>query len=95
MLDYVEGLLKIANVFLSVVAGLIAIALFRASQGKEHLKAWKFLIVVLLLFAVQEIFGALRAFQIFSSPYVTHIIPTAMLGFLVAAVLAQIEVHRS
>ena len=37
MVGYLEGILKIANLFLSVVAGSIAISLFKAS-GKRKLK---------------------------------------------------------
>jgi len=92
---YLEGLLKIANVFLSMIAGIIAISLFKVSHERKHLRPWKILIVVLVLFAIQEIFGALRAFEIYSSPYLTHIIPTAMLGLLIVTLLLQIGVHKS
>lgn len=94
-MDYLEGLLKIANVFLSIIAGIIAITLFKASNQRKHLKPWKILIIVLVLFAIQEILGALRAFDIFESPYLTHIIPTAMLGLLIITLLFQIGVHKS
>jgi len=94
-LNYLEGLLKIANVFLSMIAGIIAISLFKVSHQRKHLRPWKILIVVLVLFATQEILGALRAFEIFSSPYLTHIIPTAILGLLIVTLLLQIGVHKS
>lgn len=94
-MNYLEGLLKIVNVFLSVIAGVIAISLFKVSHQRKHLKPWKILIIVLVLFAIQEIFGALRAFEIYASPYLTHIIPTAMLGLLIITLLLQIGVHKS
>lgn len=95
MIEYLEGLLKIANVFLSVVAGIIAITLFKVSEQKKNLKPWNYLIIVLVLFAVQMILGALRAFEIFESPYLTHIIPTIMLAFLIIALILQIQVQRA
>ncbi len=94
-MDYLEGLLKLVNVFLSIIAGVIAITLFKVSNQRKHLRPWKILIIVLVLFAIQEIFGALRAFDIFESPYLTHIIPTAMLGLLIITLLFQIGVHKS
>ena len=90
MVEYLEGILKIANVFLAVVAGLIAVSLFKESSKHKHLKPWYILIVVLCLFAVQEILGTLRAFNIFETPYLTHIVPTAILGLLVWALVLQI-----
>jgi len=95
VIEYLEGLLKIANVFLSVVAGIIAITLFKVSEQKKNLKPWNYLIIVLVLFAVQMILGALRAFEIFESPYLTHIIPTIMLAFLIIALILQIQVQRA
>jgi len=47
--------------------------------------------MALVFFSVTEIFGALRAFQIYESPFITHIIPTIILGFLVAALIMEIN----
>lgn len=93
MVQLIEGILKIANLFLAVVAGLIAISLFRISK-KKHLKPWLILIIALVLFAVQEILGALRAFNYFSTPYLTHIVPTAILGLLIFALVLQIGINE-
>ena len=90
-MQYLEGLIKIANVFLAVIAGGIAISLFHISHKEKTLRPWKFLIGALVLFSVQEVLGALRAFKIFESPFLTHIVPTAILGFLLAAVIQQIH----
>ena len=89
-MQFIEGILKIANLFLALVAGIIAITLFRVSE-KNILKAWRILIIVLVLFAVQEMLGALRAFQIFESPYLTHIVPTVILGLFIVALVCQIN----
>lgn len=92
--DWVYGIAQIAAVVLSVVAGLIAIQLFTAAQRKKSLVAWKHLSVVLILFAVEEILGTLAVFGIYESPFITHIIPTFMLGLLIAALVTQINVNR-
>ena len=94
MVHYLEGILKIANVFLVVVAGFIAISLIRISNKRKDLKPWLYLIVALVFFAVQEILGALRAFKIYESAYLTHIVPTVMLGLLVTALIQQINLKR-
>lgn len=93
MVDYVSGVLQIANVFLAIVAGLIAATLFEASK-KKQLSAWRPLIVVLILFAVVEIVGALRSFGIWSTPYLTHVIPSFILLFLIWALVRQINIAR-
>ena len=94
MVDYLEGILKISNVFLSLIAGFIAVGLFKVSHKRKALNPWRLLIIVLVLFAVLEIFGALRAFNIFESPFITHLIPTVMLGLLITALAFQINVMK-
>jgi len=93
MLDFYEGLLKITNVVLSIIAGYIALSLFKASEKQKKLMSWKALIFALVFFMVQEILGALRAFNIFSSPYLTHINTSIVLGFLIVALIIQIHVN--
>lgn len=91
--DYITGVLQIATVFLSIIAGLLALTLFNHSKRKD-LRAWRILIIVLVLFAVEIIFGALRSFGIFSTPYLTHVIPSFILGFLIWALVRQIAISR-
>ena len=81
LIDFLEGLLKISNLVLSVIAGIIAASMFKISQERKSLRAWKVLIVVLLLFVVQQILGALRAFGIYSSPFLTHVNVSILLDF--------------
>ena len=64
MVSYIEGILKIANLFLVLVAGGVALSIFAHAWKKPELRAWKALIVALVLFAVQQVLGALRAFGI-------------------------------
>ena len=90
IVQYLEGILKIANLFLAIVAGVIAIGLFRVSQQRKMLHPWRFLIAALVFFAIQQVLGALRAFAIYESPFLTHIVPTIILAFLITALILQI-----
>jgi len=57
LVQYLEGLLKIANLFLALIAGAIGISLIRISHKKKKLNAWVILIIALMFFAVQEVLG--------------------------------------
>ena len=93
-MQYLEGILKIANLVLAVIAGIIGISLIKISRKKKELNAWVLLVIALIFFAVQEILGALRAFKIFESPYLTHIVPTVIMVLLVLALVKQISIHK-
>jgi carboxylesterase len=90
-LQYAEGILQIAVVFLSIVAGILALSLFKSSFKKDSLKSWIPLIFALILFAAVEILGALRSFKIFETPYLTHILPTFIMGFIIWALVVEIN----
>ena len=94
MVQFIEGILKIANVLLSIVAGIIAITLFKVSHRRKELNPWRILIIALVFFAIQQILGALRAFRIYETPYLTHIVPTIILGLLIFALILQIGVTK-
>jgi len=91
MVDLLTGTFEIAAVFLSIVAGLVALSLFHVSHRNKELNAWRYLIVSLVLFALEEIFGALNSFKIYETTFLTHIIPTAILGFLICALVVEIH----
>jgi len=93
-MEYLEGILKIANLILSIVAGSIAISMIRVSSKRKKLNAWVLLIVALIFFAIQMVLGALRAFNIFESAYLTHIVPTVILIFLIVALIKQISIQK-
>lgn len=95
MVQYFEGVIQIANVFLAIVAGIIAASLFRVSHKQSLLKPWKTLIIVLILFAIEEIFGALNAFTILEPSFITHIIPTFMLLLLIYSIDMQIKLNTT
>ena len=94
MVEYLEGLLKIANLFLALIAGIIGISLIKISHKKKKLNAWVILIIALMFFAVQEVLGALRAFNIFESLYLTHVVPTIILVLLIMALFKQIAIQE-
>lgn len=90
------GVLQLTVVFLSIAAGIIATTLFRISHEHELLKAWKTLIIVLVLFAIVEIIGVLDAFDIWRDiNFLRHIIPSIMLGFLIVAIVKQIQITEA
>ena len=85
-MEYLPGVLQIANVFLMIIAGFFAISLFKVSHSTKHLKPWKILIMVLVLFVIEEILGGLIAFGKIQPTFLTHLIPTFMMVFLIYAV---------
>jgi hypothetical protein len=92
--DWFLGTAEIAAVFLSIVAGFIALSLFKAARSRKELAAWKPLIIALVLFAVEEVVGALKTFGVYATPHLTHVIPGFILGFLIAALVMQIHINR-
>lgn len=92
--DWVLGVSEIAAVFLSIVAGIIALSLFKAAFKEKDLKAWRFLIFALVFFAINEAVGALKSFGVYSTPHLTHVIPGIVLAFVIAALVNQIYINR-
>ena len=92
MVEFVEGILKIGNLVLALVAGFIAFSLMKVSHSRKELKPWVFMLFALIFFGVQEILGALRAFQIYESPFLTHINPAIILAFTIAALVYQLQI---
>ncbi|MBI5391265.1 hypothetical protein HZB02_07280 [Candidatus Woesearchaeota archaeon] len=92
MVEYLAGVLNIANLVLALVAGGLALSLLKVSHQQKELRPWKYLIIVLLLFMVEEILGVLRAFGVYNSPYLTHLIPSAILGLLIAVLVVEKQI---
>ncbi len=92
--EWFYGTATIAVVFLSIVAGVLALSLFKAAFRKKELKAWRYIIFTLILFAVAEIFGALKIFGVYSTPHITHVLVGVVLATFIAAVVSQIYVNR-
>ena len=92
--DWIYGITQLATVVLSIVAGFIAISMFQHASKKKYMAAWRPLIITLVLFVIEEILGVLRTFGIWSNPWITHVVPSFILVFLIAALLKQINITR-
>ena len=89
---YIYGTLQIANLFLAVVAGTMAATLFQISHRRSHLRPWKVLVVALILFSILEIIGALRSFNVYTSPWMTHVITSFIVLLLIVALIMQYRI---
>ena len=97
--EWVYGIAQLSAVFLSIVAGVLALSLMRNASRQPLLRAWRYMVWALVLFTIEEIVGALRTFGVVPSlhteyAWVTHVIPTFVLLFLIAAILNQLSVNR-
>lgn len=92
--DWVYGIAVITTVVLSIIAGYLALSLIEHSGKHKYLAAWRPMIIGLLLFATLEIVGALKIFGIWSSTWLTHVLASFILVFLISALLKQINVTR-
>ncbi len=92
--DWIYGSGQIGSVILSFVAGIIALTMFRQARQRKSLRAWRYLLWALVFFAVEELVGALKTFGIWSTPWLTHVIPSIILAFLIIALIIQIQVTK-
>jgi hypothetical protein len=92
--DWVYGITTLTVVFLSIIAGLLAVTMFKSTAHRKYLAAWRYLIVALVLFAVVEFVGTIKIFGIWSTPWLTHVIPSFILVFLIVALTTQINITR-
>lgn len=92
--EWAYGIAQLAAVFLAIIAGFIALSMFMESARHPHLRSWRYLIIALTLFAIEEIIGAMRTFGVWSTPYLTHIVPSLILAFLIAALIVQIQTNK-
>ena len=94
VIEWVYGSAQLGAMFLSIIAGLIALSMFKASRKTKILGAWKFMIISLVLFALEEVVGALKTFGVYKTAYLTHVIPSFILVFLIAALIKQIQINK-
>ena len=92
--EWIYGIAQLAAAFLSIVAGFIAISMFGKARQQKLLRAWRYLLIALMLFAVEEIVGSLKTFGIYSTPHLTHVIPSFILVFLIASLVVQTNVNK-
>ncbi len=88
--DWVYGIAQLGAVVLALIAGAFTFALFQMSSRFGHLRAWKPLLIALLLFVVEEIIGALRTFGVHHNEWITHVIPSFILVFMMYSLIQQI-----
>jgi len=93
-ITWIYGIAQLAAGFLAIIAGFIAISLLGKAHQVKLYKAWRFLLIALILFTVEEILGGLKAFGIYSTPHLTHVVPSFILAFLIAALAVQININR-
>jgi len=92
--DWIYGIAQLTVIFLSVIAGIISLSLFKETREHAMMAAWKFLIMAVVLFAVIEVFGALAAFGVYKSPFITHVLTSVTLVFLIGALIRQIMINK-
>jgi len=92
--DWVLGIAEISAVILSIIAGIIAITMFRQAREHGHLRSWKWLIGALFFFIAVETVAALKAFGIYSVTWETHVLASIILVFLITALTQQIAITK-
>lgn len=92
--DNIYGIAQFSAGFLAIIAGLIAISLFHVSHKQKNLRAWKPLIIALVLFAAVEVIGGLTAFGFALPSFLTHVLVSVLLAFVIAALVTQIHINR-
>ena len=92
--DWVYGISQLAAGFLAIFAALFAMTLFKSSNQFALLRAWKFLIPTLVLFAIEEVLGTLKTFGVYETPHLTHVVPSFIMVFLIAALLKQVHINK-
>ena len=68
--------------------------MFRDSLKRKVFRAWRYLLIALVIFAIEEVLGGLKTFGIYSTPYLTHVIPAFILAFLITAVIVQTNIKK-
>lgn len=94
LIEYLFGTAEIAAVFMAVVGGVIAISMFRSAGSQGKLRAWRFLIAALVLFAAEEVIGALRTFGVYRTVWLTHVVPSVIMMCIITALILQIEMEN-
>lgn len=84
---FVQGVLKIMDVFLSIVAAVLIVWLFRVAKGDKRIRPWHFLFAALVIFAFGEIMGTLDAFGfLYFRPFLPGIEVGVIIFFIIALI---------
>ena len=92
--DWLLGIALISALVLSLFAGVIAVMMFGKTTKKRYLRSWRWMLMALGFFVIQEIVASLKVFGIFSTPWLTHVIPSFILISLIAALVSQINITK-
>ncbi|MBW2969576.1 hypothetical protein KY309_00570 [Candidatus Woesearchaeota archaeon] len=92
--EWIYGISALTAVFLSIISGIIALSMLKEAKQRKYLAAWRPLIIALVLFAMEEIVGALKIFGIWDVPWLRHVIPSLILVFFIWALIIQINITR-
>jgi len=92
--DWIYGVSQLAAMFLALFAAILSLTLFKTSKEFKVLGAWKWMIAVIVLIAVEELLGTLRTFGVWATPHLTHVVPSIILLFLMAALIRQIQINK-
>ncbi len=92
--EWMYGVAQLAAAFLAFFSALLSLWILGLVHARPTLKAWRFLLVAVVFFSAEEILGSLAVFGVYKTPYLTHIIPSIILGFLIAALVKQTEITK-
>ena len=95
--DWIYGSAQIGVGFLAIFAGVIC-ALMISSTRVRHLRAWRPLLIALILFVVQQLIGGFRTFGILPSTgvfsFLVHVVVGGILAAFIVALVIQLQVNR-
>ena len=95
--DWIYGITQLAAGFLAVFAGIICISMLRMGKTRM-LRAWRPLLIALLLFTAGQVIGGLRTFGVVPSTgvwsFAVHILVSGILAFMIVALVIQLQVNR-
>lgn len=107
--DWIYGICQIAAVVLSIIAGCIALWMWKDTRKQVLMRGWKYMLPALALFAFEELLGLLRTFHVYETAALswlpqgiiafltiaaTHIVPFFIMLFLIAALVIQLNIKR-
>ncbi|MBW3019281.1 hypothetical protein KY329_03800 [Candidatus Woesearchaeota archaeon] len=91
---WILGIAQLTVVLLSVIAGIIALSMFKQTGQAKYLRSWRPMIYALVFFAAVEIAGLLKNFNFYSNPWLTHVLVSFILVFLIAGLYRQINIAK-
>jgi len=88
--DWFYGIAQFSAGFLSIVAVFLSLWVLHTAWNHKHLVAWRYLLAGIILFGVEEVLGALVTFGVIAPTFLTHVIPSFIMIFLIVALVQEI-----